>query len=194
MPPPAEITRLLLNWSGGQREALDRLIPLVYTQLRQLAHARLREERSDHTLSTTALVHEAYVKLVDINQVQWHDRAHFLAMASRLMRRILVDYWRKKKAYKRGGELQQVDLDEALLMPEARPETVLDLDDALKRLEYLNPRQSQVVEHLYFGGMTSEETAEVLGISRATVERDLRAARAWLAREWGKHRSSQTDE
>ena len=192
MPPPAEITRLLLNWSGGQREALDRLIPLVYTQLRQMAHARLREERSDHTLNTTALVHEAYVKLVDINQVQWHDRAHFLAMASRLMRRILVDYWRKKSAYKRGGGHQQVELDEALLMPEARPETVLDLDDALARLEQLNKRQSEIIEYRYFGGMTSEETAEVLGISRATVERDLRAARAWLAREWGKLRSRET--
>ena len=190
MPPPAEITRLLLNWSGGEREALDRLIPLVYSQLRQMAHARLREERPDHTLNTTALVHEAYVKLVDINQVQWHDRAHFLAMASRLMRRILVDYWRKKKAYKRGGEFQQIELDEALLMSSARPETVLDLDDALARLERLNPRQSEVIEYRYFGGMTSEETAEVLGISRATVERDLRAARAWLAREWGRHRSA----
>ena len=190
MLPPADITRLLLNWSGGQRDALDQLIPLVYTQLRQLAHARLREVRADHTLNTTALVHEAYVKLVDINQVQWEDRAHFLAMASRLMRHILVDYWRKKKAYKRGGEQQRVELDEALLMPEARPETVMDLDDALKRLEQLNPRQSQIIEYRYFGGMTSEEIAEVLGISRATVERDLRAARAWLAREWGKHRSS----
>ena len=190
MPPPAEITRLLLNWSGGQRDALDQLIPLVYSQLRQMAHARLREERAGHTLNTTALVHEAYAKLVDINQVQWHDRAHFLAMASRLMRRILVDYWRKKKAYKRGGEYQHVELDEALMMPETRPETVLDLDDALKRLDQFSPRQSEVIEHRYFGGMTSEETAEVLGISRATVERDLRAARAWLAREWGKHRSS----
>ncbi len=190
MPPQADITSMLLKWSGGQREALDQLIPLVYTQLRQLAHARLRGERSDHTLNTTALVHEAYVKLVDINQVQWHDRAHFLAMASRLMRRILVDYWHKKTAYKRGGEQQRVDLDEALLMPGATAGNVLDLDDALKRLEKLNPRQSEAIEHRYFGGMTSEETAEVLGISRATVERDLRSARAWLAREWGKQRSS----
>jgi RNA polymerase sigma factor (TIGR02999 family) len=122
--------------------------------------------------------------------VQWHDRAHFLAMASRLMRRILVDYWRKKHAYKRGGEHQRVDLDETLLMSQVRPETVLDLDDALKRLEKLNPRQSEAVEYRYFGGMTSEETAAVLGVSRATVERDLRAARAWLAREWDKQRSN----
>ena len=167
MPPQVDITSILLKWSGGQREALDQLIPLVYTQLRQLAHARLREERPGHTLNTTALVHEAYVKLVDINQVQWHDRAHFLAMSSRLMRRILVDYWRKKKAYKRGGEQERVDFDEALLMPGASSGNVLDLDDALQRLEKLNPRQSQAIEYRYFGGMTSEETAEVLGISSA---------------------------
>ena len=179
----ADITKLLLNWSGGDREALDRLLPLVYTQLRQMAHLRLREQSPDHTLNTTALVHEAYLKLVDTNQVQWHDRAHFLAAASRLMRNILVDYWRKKKAHKRGGEQQRVDLDEALLMPEGQAETVLDLDDALTRLEQLSPRQSKVVEHRYFGGLTAEESARVLDVSRATVERDLKAARAWLARE-----------
>ncbi len=186
MPPQADITRLLMNWSGGEREALDRLMPLVYTQLRQMAHARLREERAEHTLNTTALVHEAYLKLVDISQVQWQDRAHFLAMASRLMRRILVDYWRKKKAYKRGGDQHRVIIDEQLLAGSGDPDTVLDLDDALSRLEKLSPRQSQAVEQRYFGGLTAEESAQVLGVSRATVERDLRAARAWLAREWGK--------
>ena len=185
----ADITRLLVDWSGGEREALDRLIPLVYTQLRQMAHQRLREERVDHTLNTTALVHEAYLKLIDINEVHWQDRAHFLAMASRLMRRILVDYWRKKKAHKRGGDQQRMVLDEGLLLPASDPDTVLDFDDALTRLEKLNPRQSQAVEHRYFGGLSAEESAQVLGVSRATVERDLRAARAWLAREWGKDRS-----
>ena len=179
----ADITKLLLNWSGGDREALDELMPLVYTQLRQMAHARLREQTPDHTLNTTALVHEAYIKLIDTNQVQWHDRAHFLAAASRLMRHILVDYWRKQKAFKRGGGQQRVDLDEALLLPEAQAEAVLEMDEALKRLEALNPRQSQVVEHRYFGGLTAEESAQVLNISRATVERDMKAARAWLARE-----------
>lgn len=189
MSPQADITRLLVSWSGGEREALDRLIPLVYSQLRQMAHQRLREERVDHTLNTTALVHEAYLKLIDINEVQWQDRAHFLAMASRLMRRILVDYWRKKKAYKRGGDQQRIVLNEDLLVPASDPDTVLDFDDALTRLEKLSPRQSQAVEHRYFGGLSAEESAQVLGVSRATVERDLRAARAWLAREWGKERS-----
>ncbi len=189
MPYEADITQLLLNWSGGDREALDRLMPLVYTQLRQMAHARLREQSPDHTLNTTALVHEAYIKLIDTNQVQWQDRAHFLAAASRLMRHILVDYWRRQKAYKRGGKQQRVDLDEALMLPEAQAEAVLEIDEALKGLEQLNPRQSQVVEHRYFGGLTAEESARVLDVSRATVERDLKAARAWLARELDRQRS-----
>ena len=190
MPHEADITQLLLNWSGGDREALDRLMPLVYTQLRQMAHARLREQAPDHTLNTTALVHEAYIKLIDTNQVQWHDRAHFLAAASRLMRHILVDYWRKQKAYKRGGGQQRVDLDEALLLPETQAEAFLEMDEALQHLEMLNPRQSQVVDHRYFGGLTAAESALVLEVSRSTVERDLKAARAWLARELSKRRSS----
>ena len=189
MSSPADITQLLLDWSSGDREALDQLMPLVYTQLRQLAHARLREQAPDHTLNTTALVHEAYIKLIDTNQVQWHDRAHFLAAASRLMRHILVDYWRKQQAVKRGGAHQRVDLDVALRLPEAQAETVLDIDEALKRLERFSPRQSQVVEHRYFGGLKAEESAQVLGVSRATVERGLRVARAWLARELGMRQS-----
>ncbi len=184
MASSLDITRLLQHWSGGQQEALDALMPLVYDQLRQLAHLRLRKEGAGHTLNTTALVHEAYIKLIDVNQVQWQDRAHFLAMASRLMRRILVDYWRKKNAYKRGGDQQRVDLNESLLMPDVHPEAVLELDDALQRLEKVSPRASQAVEHRYFGGLNAEESAEVLGVSRATIERDLRLARAWLAREW----------
>ena len=179
-----------MNWSGGEREALDKLTPLIYSQLRRMAHARLRDERPDHTLNTTALVHEAYIKLIDINQVQWKDRAHFLAMASRLMRRVLVDYARKRRTEKRGGDQERVNFDEALFMPTGKSETVLDLDDALKRLEQLSPRQSEVIEHRYFGGLTAEESAEVLGISRATVERDLRSARAWLAREWSRNRDA----
>jgi RNA polymerase sigma factor (TIGR02999 family) len=128
MPPQADITQLLLDWSGGDREALDQLMPPVYTQLRQLAHARLREQAPDHTLNTTALVHEAYIKLIDINQVQWHDRAHFMAASSRLMRNILVDYWRKQKAVKRGGAHRRVDLDVALRLSETQAEMVLDID------------------------------------------------------------------
>ncbi len=180
------VTQLLLHWGDGDEQALGRLLPLVYEQLKQLAHARLAGERADHTLNTTALVHEAYLKLVDINQVQWQDRTHFLAMASRQMRRILVDYARERKAAKRGGVQYKVKLDEERLLPEAQIEIVLELDDTLKRLEELNPRRSQAVEHRYFGGMTVEETAAALGVSRATAERDLKFARAWLARDLGR--------
>ena len=180
------VTQLLLHWGDGDEQALDRLLPLVYEQLKQLAHARLAGERADHTLNTTALVHEAYLNLVDINQVQWKDRTHFLAMASRQMRRILVDYARERKAAKRGGVQYKVVLDEERFLPEAQVEIVLELDEALKRLEERNPRRSQAVEHRYFGGLTVEETAAALGISRATAERDLKFARAWLSRDLGR--------
>ncbi len=184
MPTPSEITRLLKQWSQGDSGALDRLMPLVYERLSEMAHAHLRRERSGHILNTKGLVHETYLKLVDINQVEWRDRAHFLSMASRLMRRILVDYSRQRNAQKRSGGLQRVDFQEELLMSESNTDVVLELDDALSRLEELSPRQCQAVEQHYFGGLTADESAAVLGVSRATVERDLRAARAWLAREW----------
>ena len=180
------VTQLLLHWGDGDEQALGRLLPLVYEQLKQLAHARLAGERADHTLNTTALVHEAYLKLVDINQVQWKDRTHFLAMASRQMRRILVDYARERKAAKRGGVQYKVVLDEERFLPEAQVEIVLELDEALKRLEERNPRRSQAVAYRYFGGLTVEETAAALGISRATAERDLKFARAWLSRDLGR--------
>ncbi len=182
---PADVTQILLRWSGGDQEALDRLLPLVYDQLKRLAHARLRGERADHTLNTTALVHEAYIKLVDINRVQWTDRAHFLAMASRQMRRILVDYARKRQAQKRSGDRQQIEWEENLLIPDGYTETLLELDEALQRLETTRPRPCKAVELHYFGGLTLEETGEVLGVSAPTVMRDLRFAEAWLAREWG---------
>ena len=181
---PGDITQLLLAYREGDREALDRLLPLVYDQLKRLAHARLRGERADHTLNTTALVHEAYLKLVDINRVQWNDRAHFLAMASRQMRRILIDYALMRKAQKRGGEVHKEALDEERLIPDEHTETLLELDDALRRLAKTHPRQSQAVELHYFGGLTLEEAGEVLGVSPPTVMRDLRFAEAWLAREW----------
>ena len=181
------VTQLLLHWGDGDEQALDRLLPLVYEQLKQLAHARLAGERADHTLNTTALVHEAYLKLVDINQVQWKDRTHFLAMASRQMRRILVDYARERKAAKRGGVQYKVKLDEERFLPEAQVEIVLELDEALKRLEERNPRRSQAVAYRYFGGLTVEETAAALGISLATAERDLKFARAWLSRDLGRN-------
>ena len=181
---PADVTQILLRWSGGDQEALDRLLPLVYDQLKKLAHARLGGERAGHTLNTTALVHEAYLKLVDINRVQWKDRAHFLAMASRQMRRILIDYAHQRKALKQGGGAQKEVLDEELLIPEEMVETLLELDDALQRLAVLYPRQSKAVELHYFGGLTLEEAGEVLGVSAPTVMRDLRFAQAWLATEW----------
>ncbi len=182
---PADVTQMLLRWSDGDQEALDRLLPLVYDQLKHLAHARLGGERAGHTLNTTALVHEAYLKLVDINRVQWTDRAHFLAMASRQMRRILIDYARKKQAQKRSGDRQRIDWEEEPWIPDTYAETLLELDDALQRLEKTRPRPCKAVELHYFGGLTLEETGEVLGVSAPTVMRDLRFAQAWLALEWG---------
>ena len=179
-----DITQLLVRWGGGDQAALDHLLPLVYDQLKQMAHAHLRKERADHTLNATALVHEAYLKLIDAQQVQWKDRVHFLAIASRVMRRVLVDYALQRKAQKRGGGWQKVDLEEALL-PDAKAETVLEFDDALKRLEEVHPRPSKAAELYYFGGLTLKEVGEVLAVSHATVIRDLRFAKAWLAREWG---------
>ena len=184
MATRAEVTRLLHAYTDGDSEALDRLMPLVYEQLRWLARARLRGERADHTLQTTGLVHEAYLKLVDINQVSWESRSHFYAMASKVMRRVLINYANKRKAQKRGGGAPHVALEEERLLPDDYAETLLELDDALERLEAVHPRPAEAVEHRYFGGLTNEETAEALGVSVTTVERDLRFARAWLSKEW----------
>ena len=184
MQPPTDVTQLLLAYTDGDREALDRLLPLVYEHLKRLAHARLRQERSDHTLNTTGLVHEAYFKLIDIKQVQYQSRGHFFAMASKVMRRILVNYATMRKAQKRGAGAQRETLDEARLLPEAYAETLLELDDVLKRLEASHPRQAEVIQHHYFGGLTNEEAAEALGVSLRTVERDLNFGRAWLSKQW----------
>ena len=184
MATKSEITRLLKRWGEGDAAALDRLMPLVYERLSQIARSHLNGERPDHSLNTQALVHETYLKLVHVNSVEWTDRAHFRSMASRVMRRILVDHARRKRARKRGGDQDRVDLRDDLLLTEQDATQLLDLDDALNRLETLAPRQAQAVSHHYFGGLTAEETAVVLGVSRATVERDLRAARAWLAGQW----------
>ncbi len=185
MPPPSEVTQLLINWREGDEEALGRLMPLVYTQLQQLAHARLRDEQADHTLNATALVHEVYLKLINAEQVQIEGRVHFLVMASRMMRNILVDYGRKKRAGKRGGGHQKVDFNEDLLAKaDLSVEEILDLDDALTRLAQIDPRQSQILEHRYFGGLTAEESAAALGVSRATIQREVRKARAWLSLQW----------
>ncbi|MBA4158617.1 MAG: sigma-70 family RNA polymerase sigma factor [Gemmatimonadetes bacterium] len=184
-PAPSDVTRLLQQWSDGDRQALDRLVPLLYEHLRQLAHQRLRHEDASPTLNTTALVHEAYLKLVDLRRARFRDRAHFLAMASRIMRRLLVDHARARRAAKRGGGAAAVELAEALWISEPQAEAITELDEALQRLEAIDPRQSQILEQRYFGGLSLEETAEAVGLSLATVKRELRFARAWLAAELG---------
>lgn len=183
--PSSDITRLLLRWNAGDEQAQDLLVPLLYDELRSLARARLRRERPDHTLDTTALVHEAYLKLGDLPGVRWNDRAHFLALLSRVMRHILVDYARARRAARRGGAQPHVALEENRLVPDEQVEAVLDLEEALSQLSGVHPRPAEAVAHCYFGGLTNEEAAEALGVSRATVERDLRFARAWLAQELG---------
>lgn len=182
-PSSREVTRLLQRWADGDRAAFDRLVPIVYEELRRLAHERRRRERSDLSVNTTGLVHEAYLKLVDLRQARFRDRAHFLAMACRVMRRLLVDHARARKAGKRGNDAAPLELDEALCMSHENAAVLADLNDALERLEAVDSRVSRVLEQHYFGGLTLEETAEALGVSLATVKRDLRFARAWLAVE-----------
>jgi RNA polymerase sigma factor (TIGR02999 family) len=181
----SDVTELLQQWSNGDGQALDRLVPLLYEHLRKLAHQRLRNEDASPSLNTTSLVHEAYLKLVDLRSARFRDRAHFLAMASRVMRRLLVDHARARRSAKRGGGIAAVELEEALLIPDAQAEAITELDEALQRLEAVDPRQSQILEQRYFGGLSLEETAEAVGLSLATVKRELRFARAWLAAELG---------
>jgi RNA polymerase sigma factor (TIGR02999 family) len=174
-----QITDLLLQIRDGNADAMDRLFHAVYGELRQIASRQLRNERPGHTLGTTGLVHETYLKLADQTRVQWQDRAHFYRVAACAMRRILVDYARRHRALRRGGELHRVTLDEDATAAE-RGETLLALDEALERLGGLNGRLSQVVECRYFGGLTEEETAEALGVTARTVQRDWAKARGWL--------------
>ena len=179
-----DITGLLRKVNADDRAAFDDLIPLVYEQLRRLAHNRLRAERPNHTLNTTALVHEAYLELVDVDHTSWQDRAHFLAAASRVMRHVLVDHARARNAKKRGGEWVQVELEPDLLpLTEEYAEAVEELDEALDRLAEMSPRKASVLEQRYFGGLKLEECAEALGVSLATVKNDLKLGRAWLARD-----------
>ncbi len=180
-PTPA-ITTLLNDWRGGDSRALDLLIPLVYEELRQVAARHLAVERSDHTLQSTALVHEAYARLVGVH-IPWQDRAHFFAVASGTMRRILVDHARARRAEKRGGGAVPVTLQEGLMGKETPADGLLELDDALRRLAAMDSRKERVVELRYFGGLNAGEIAEVLKVGVATVQRDLRFARAWLRRE-----------
>lgn len=185
MDSRTEVTNLLQDWAGGDRGALDRLIPRLYDELRRLAHRRLHRERPDHTLGTTALVHEAYLRLVDVERAGFESRAHFLAMASRAMRRVLVDHARHRDAQKRGGGARPVTLDDALHLAAEDAIRFLELDHALSRLESVDARQASILEQHYFGGLSVDEIAEVASVSRSTVKRDLRFARAWLATELG---------
>ena len=178
-----DVTGLLQAWGAGNREALDELMPVVYGELHRLARASLRGERPDHTLQATALVNEAYLKLVDQRRVRWQNRAHFFGTAAQLMRRILVDHVRQQRAAKRGGGATRVALDEALGVAEEREVDLLALDAALERLATLDPRQSQLVVLRFFGGLTIDEAAEVLQISPATVKREWSTAKVWLRRE-----------
>lgn len=178
----SQITALLRRWSEGDAEALDQLIPLVYERMRQLAHQRLRRE-PDASMNTTALVHEAYLRLVDSPQVTIRDRGHFLGLASRVMRHLLVDHARTRKAAKRGGGVEPTEFNESIWIADDDVDVVTDLDDALTKLEALDTRQCRILEQRYFGGLTLEETAHALDVSLATVKRELRTARAWLAAE-----------
>ena len=183
MEPQGELTMLLNASADGDREAFDQLFPIVYSRLRRIAHHRMQHERSDHTLSTTALVHEAYLKLVNLDRIQYKGRVHFFAVAAQAMRNILVSYAHRHRAAKRGGNQAKLPLDDIVVMSDARAEEVLALDEALKRLKTLDARRHQVVECRFFGGMSIEETATALEISPATVKRDWNFARAWLNRE-----------
>ncbi len=178
-----EVTRLLVSWSKGDADSLERLIPLIYQSLQKIAHQHLRREYAPMTLQTTALVHEAYLKLIDQNSVNWQNRSHFFAIASQAMRRILVDHARHQHAEKRGGEGEKVSLDEIEVAQMTPDKNLLALDEALTRLEKFDPQQSRIIELRYFGGLSVEETAEVLKISTRTVKRDWAMARGWLYRD-----------
>jgi RNA polymerase sigma factor (TIGR02999 family) len=180
---PQDVTGLLVRWRTGDREALDALTPLVYDELRRLAKSYLRRERPDHTLDGTALVHEAYMRLVDQRNVEWRNRNHFFALAAELIRRILVDHARARIAAKRGGSNVKLSLDEALAPADEKDLNILALDDALLALGKADPQQSRIVELRYFAGLTIEETADVMEISPATVKRDWTTAKAFLKRE-----------
>lgn len=174
------ITQLLIDLGAGEAGVAEQLVPLLYQDLRNIAHNHLYRERKDHTFSTTALVHEAYLKVVELDRMTWKSRTQFFAVASQVMRRILVDYARKRHAEKRGGTRERVPLTDALVMAETRAADLVALDDALDRLSRFDPRAAQIVEHRFFGGLNVEETAAVLQVSPTTVKRDWRMAKLWL--------------
>jgi len=177
-----DITALLIDWGNGDKAALDKLIPLVYEELRRMAHQYMRRERPGNTLQSSALINEAYIRLVDYRRMHWRDRAHFFAVAAQAMRRILVERARSRRRDKRGGAAQKVSLDETAAFAAERAADLIALDDALTQLSAIAPRKGQVVELRYFGGLNIDEAAEVLGISSPTVQREWRAAKAWLYR------------
>jgi RNA polymerase sigma factor (TIGR02999 family) len=181
-----DVTQLLIDWSNGDQAALDKLVPVVDQELRRLAHHYMRRERAGHTLQTTALVNEAFVRLVNRQNIQWQNRAHFFGIAAQLMRRILVDHARSHACEKRGGWAEKLELNEALVVSKHKASEVIALDEALQALELLDPRQSRIVELRFFGGLTVEETAEVMHVSPVTIKREWSSAKAWLYRELAK--------
>jgi len=183
--PPVEVTQLLHAWSEGDRAALDQLMPVVYSELHRLAQLYLRGERQDHSLQTTALVNEAYLRLIKVQNVQWQDRAHFFAISSRLIRQILVDRARRRGYQKRGGGQKQVELEESAVIDPGRDDELLALDEALEALAKFDERKSRVVELRFFGGLSLEEAAAVLEVSPDTVRRDWRLAKSWLRKYLG---------
>ena len=183
MTSDTDITALLVDWNNGDKSAMERLLPLVERELHRLAHSYMRREDPNHTLQTTALINETYLRLIDQRKVQWQNRAHFFGIAAQIMRRILLNYARDQNRLKRGGRAIHVSLSEAMVMPAEKDRELIALNDALTRLEALDERKSKVVELRYFGGLTVEEVAEVLKISTITVMRDWAFAKAWLSRE-----------
>ena len=185
-PSTHEVTQLLIEWSHGNKAALDKLMPLIHDELRRLAHHYMSRERPDHTLQTTALVNEAYLRLVNRKDAHWENRTHFFAIAATLMRNILVDHARSHAYAKRGGGAHKTDLDEAMVVSQQRAAEVIALDDVLKKFAVFDPQQSRIVELRFFGGLTIEETAEVLNLSPATIKREWKTAKAWLYHELAK--------
>src|SRR5262245_27154529 len=183
MRPRSDATELLLAWSNGDESAFDRLVPLVYQELRALAQRYMRQERPDHTLQATALVNEAYVRLIDVNRIQWQNRSHFLAVAAQTMRRILVEFARHRRRQKRGGDVVRVTVENAEDIAQGKGADLIALSDALTALATFDPRMSQVVELRFFGGLSVQETADVVHVSPETVMRDWKTAKAWLLRE-----------